>query len=76
MVNHDRRKVLKFLAIGGGVGIFAKFFGADLFDLLSGQKPDSVNKRSFDKFLIEESKEGLNIYSEKGEELFVIDNER
>lgn len=75
-VNYDRRKFLKFLAIGGGVGLTAKIFGSDVLNFLSGRTADSVDTKNFAGFNIVQKGNELRIFSKKGEEIFTIDDER
>ncbi|MDP3958171.1 MAG: hypothetical protein Q8Q36_01755 [bacterium] len=63
------------MAIGGGAGLLASILGVRLWDLFGGQE-DAVNARSFDGFKIVEKGKELRVYSRKGEEIFVIDNEK
>ena len=73
-MNQNRRKLLKILAIGGGVGLFAKFFGTSTIDLITGRNEDAIDPGNLNNFKIKESGEGMTVYSKDGEELFVIDN--
>lgn len=76
-MNINRRKMLKFLAIGGGIGLIAKFLGdKDFFGLFSASDGKVVNKKDFDSFTIVEKQKELKIFSKDGDELFVIDNEK
>lgn len=67
---------MKFLFVGGTLGVLAKIFGRDLFDFFSGFSSDAVVKRNFKSFDVEESGETLSIFSKNGEEVFVIDDEK
>lgn len=75
-MNYDRRKLLKILAVAGGVGLYAKFFGSSTVDFLARQTGSGVRVSESNQFRIEEQGGALNIYSKEGEQLFVIDNER
>lgn len=73
-MNRNRRRLLKILVIGGGVGLFAKFFGESSLNLLTGRNNDVIDAAHLTNFQIKESEDGMTVYSKKGEELFVIDN--
>lgn len=72
-INQDRRKFLKWIAIGGGsfalwkiFGSGAKFFGAS----------DEFSKETlFDNFRIAETGKDLTIYEKSGKEIIVIEKD-
>jgi hypothetical protein len=73
-MNHNRRKFLKILAIGGGMALVSKFFGAGILGFFSPDKGQSITRKNIGNFQVEESKDGLTIFSKKGEEIFIIDD--
>lgn len=72
-INENRRKFLKWAAIGGGsfalwkiFGSSAKFFGAS----------DELSKETlFDNFRILETGKDLTIYEKSGKEIIVIEKD-
>lgn len=75
-MNQNRRNLLKIILFGGILGIFSKLFGKETLDFFAGRKEDTVDKKNFANFQIEESGDELKVFSNAGEELFIIDNER
>jgi hypothetical protein len=71
-MDNKRRKFLKILFIGGGFGLLVKFFGIDLFKLISG----SQSIENLGNFQVSKNGDNMIFFDKKGKEIFIIDNDK
>jgi hypothetical protein len=73
-INQNRRKFLKWVAIGGGVFAVWKIFGSSA--KFFGVSDESGGKETiFDNFRITETGKNLTVYEKSGKEIIVIEKD-
>lgn len=72
-INENRRKFLKWAAIGGGSFALWKIFGAGM--KFFGASDEFSKETLFDNFRILETGKDLTIYEKSGKEIIVIEKD-
>jgi hypothetical protein len=73
-INQNRRKFLKWAAIGGGSFAVWKLFGAGM--KFFGPPEDEFSKETlFENFRISETGKNITIYEKSGKEIIVIEKD-
>ena len=75
-INQNRRRFLKFLAVGGGAGLLGSIFGSSVWDFFTGRTSDTIDQKNFVGFRIVQEGKILKVFSKKGEPIFIIDDEK
>ena len=68
-INENRRNLLKFSLIGGGVFLLGKVFGPGFLKLFSGPKEEYY----LGNFRVTEDRKELIISDRTGEEILIVD---
>jgi hypothetical protein len=71
-MDKNRRNFLKIMLIGGGTVVLGKVLGPVLSKLVDGASGET----NFRNFKMAENRKGLTVYDKKGEEIFIMDNQK